>query len=631
MKHATPPSIKEVIGRNPSYRTPLSAAEKASLISAINTWLAQFRIQCESKKYKNYGALLNFRCIACSRCWRSSWHSIRTLPRCLGCSSQAKPRKNPRFGPTQKEILGYQVSGRRMTDTEMSSYLAHMKEWTLSNGIELQESSYRGHAIRVRLRCLSCGYKWKSKMGNVRIGRGCKRCSSESMGEAVCRAIFEYLFDAPFKSVWVPWLKGKGNSRLQLDGYNSDLNLAFEHQGRHHVGPIYGKNADSLRRYRRTLRTDKAKRVGCAARGVTLIEVPEIGASLKITDAQEKIINLLEEAGIRVPLKKRHAILDLSTILIPRESKGWSMLRAAVASRGGRLLSRYYLGWKEQHVFKCSNTDHPSFTNNPSNVISLNQWCPRCGVEKRARIKKEAAFRRYEQKAREWRIEICTSRESYQRQSQKLKLRCLDCGANFSRIASYFFAHPNFCKRSRCNTYRKEAVGLTAAIRKRRKTFERITKLAKAQNIIVHTQPLAYKNRDHVLHLECKNCGERFNRRASNFLQQPDSCPRSGCRPTRGDRIRNALKKRGATLQITEFHKIAAAHSNGRRRGKCLSTQNELLNSKSLLTFECEFGHQFSAKARDIKYQNSWCTHKECLYARAWQQRRLKKARRLRR
>jgi hypothetical protein len=627
MKRPTPPSINAVIGRSPTYRTPLSITEKTSLISSINTWLAQFSIRCESQEYKNYGALLNFRCLACSHSWRSSWHRIRSRPRCLSCNSQSKPRKNPRFGPTQKEILGYQVSGRRMTNSEMASYLAHMKEWTTSNGIELQESTYRGHAIKVRLRCLCCGLKWKAKMGNVRIGRGCPRCSSESIGEAVCRAIFEYLFDAPFKSVWVPWLKGKGNSQLQLDGYNSDLKIAFEHQGRHHVGPIYGKNAKSTQRYRRTLRTDKAKRVGCKTQGVTLIEVPEIGGTLRITDAQAQIIQLLEKAGIRVPRKKSHSILDLSTITRPRESKGWDMLKAAVASRGGRLLSRYYLGWKEQHIFKCSNTAHPSFTNNPSNIISLNQWCPRCGAEKRNSRKSLAAFEKYEQKARSWRIEICTSRDSYKRQSQKLKLRCLDCGASFSRVAQYFFRHPNFCKRSRCNMRRKEAAASTAAIRQRHKAFARITQIAGEQRIVVHTPLSAYKNRNSILHLECEYCGKQFTRTASSFLFQPNSCTRDGCRPTRGDRIRNTLERRGSILQIAEFRKIAKTHSNGRRRGKCLSTQKDLLNTKSLLTFECEFGHRFASKARDIKYQNSWCTHKECLYARVWRQRRINKAR----
>jgi hypothetical protein len=466
-KRPKPPAIKDIVGRKPTGRSRLSPEEKALVIATIQSWLSAFRIQCESAEYEKYSSPLDFSCSHCLHRWTSNWHYVRAHPRCMFCNSSSKPRRNPIFAPTQKELLGYQVSGRKMTNQESSLYLSKMAEWCLDRGIKLRERTYRGNTYGVRLQCMTCGHKWKARLGNIRTGRGCPKCSSESTGEAVCRAVFEYLFDAPFPSVWVPWLRGKKNSRLQLDGFNSELKIAFEHQGAHHTGPIYGRSPTSKARYRRTLRTDNLKRKACAKKGVTLFDISEIGGRISIQDAQAHIITLVEKSGITVAAEKKAKKLDLATILKSRESKGWSKLKEVVTSRSGRLLSAYYMGWKAQHRFKCDDPNHPAFSNNPSNVISLKQWCPRCGAGKRNRAKRLAAFARYQQSAGVWRIEILTLADDYHRQSQKLKLRCLDCGTTFLRRAQYLLHVPNYCEKSVCNKQRKSRRRQKVAVNER--------------------------------------------------------------------------------------------------------------------------------------------------------------------
>lgn len=43
------------------------------------------------------------------------------------------------------------------------------------------------------------------------------------------------------------------------------------------------------------------------------------------------------------------------------------------------------------------------------------------------------------------------------------------------------------------------------------------------------------------------------------------------------------------------------------RNGKCIS--EEYINSQTKLIWECEYGHQWTAKPNNIKHRNSWCPH----------------------
>ena len=52
------------------------------------------------------------------------------------------------------------------------------------------------------------------------------RCKTGiGISEKICRKYFEYLFNKPFNRIRPSWL-----SELELDGYNEELNIAFEYQ-----------------------------------------------------------------------------------------------------------------------------------------------------------------------------------------------------------------------------------------------------------------------------------------------------------------------------------------------------------------------------------------------------------------
>lgn len=87
-----------------------------------------------------------------------------------------------------------------------------------------------------------CGKKhiWDTKPTNIRNGFWCPLCHT-SFVETHCREIFEEIFKKSFLRKRHSWLKNdKTGYSLELDGYCSELNIAFEYQGQHHYKIVPG-------------------------------------------------------------------------------------------------------------------------------------------------------------------------------------------------------------------------------------------------------------------------------------------------------------------------------------------------------------------------------------------------------
>ena len=82
------------------------------------------------------------------------------------------------------------------------------------------------------------------------------------VAEHVCRQAIEHLLGALFPSRW-DVAKRPDGGRLQFDGFNKDLRVAFEYQGFWH-------EVSDVQKVR-----DADKRTFCKAHGILLIEVPE--------------------------------------------------------------------------------------------------------------------------------------------------------------------------------------------------------------------------------------------------------------------------------------------------------------------------------------------------------------------
>lgn len=110
------------------------------------------------------------------------------------------------------------------------------------------------------------GHTWKATWDNVQRGTWCPHCT-EWKTEEKCREIFESIFQKPFKKT-----RSMLEGRLELDGYNDELKLAFEYQGEQHYKPVFHYQTwDSVMK---TQERDRRKKKLCKQRGIRLIVIP---------------------------------------------------------------------------------------------------------------------------------------------------------------------------------------------------------------------------------------------------------------------------------------------------------------------------------------------------------------------
>lgn len=114
----------------------------------------------------------------------------------------------------------------------------------------------------------SVGHCWFANYNNVKSKNSwCPQCR-EFRNEKLCREIFEDIFKKPF-----PKLKNIFGTRLELDGYCKELNIAFEYNGEQHYKCIEGfkMTPDDLKKVQHR---DAQKQELCDKNGVSLIVIP---------------------------------------------------------------------------------------------------------------------------------------------------------------------------------------------------------------------------------------------------------------------------------------------------------------------------------------------------------------------
>lgn len=94
------------------------------------------------------------------------------------------------------------------------------------------------------------------------------------LGEIICKNALEIIFAQPFLKARPAFLKNPlSGSRLELDCYNEDLQIALEYQGIQHYKytPFFHKTKDQ---FINQLYRDNLKRHLCHKYNILLIEIP---------------------------------------------------------------------------------------------------------------------------------------------------------------------------------------------------------------------------------------------------------------------------------------------------------------------------------------------------------------------
>jgi hypothetical protein len=203
-------------------------------------------------------------------------------------------------------------------------------------------------------------------------GTFCPDCSA-SFGERKCKAAMEQLFGVKFVKRRFSDMKGIGGKSLEIDLYNDELKLGLEHQGAQHFirKKYFGEHKyDGVREH------DRRKKAYCAKRGITLIEIHQVGEKTPDNKLKEAIREQLLKKNFPLPpnFEKINVLLDVAALPSLQEDK-WEETKAEAARRGWRVVSKKYLGCLTIHHFICDQGHQVEIR--PSYLI-WGDGCRRC-------------------------------------------------------------------------------------------------------------------------------------------------------------------------------------------------------------------------------------------------------------
>ncbi len=253
--------------------------------------------------------------------------------------------------------------------------LADLRKLARERGGRLVSAAINGNHSPLEWQC-SQGHRWFARPSNIKTGTWCPTCSS-GLGERICKAYFEQLFQMPFdKTRGLKWLISPTGQRLELDGYNARLKLAFEHQGGHHY-------AKARQHFYKKPKYDNLKEQLCQRHGVRLIKVPEINNRLKISELKNFIKSECKKMGIKVPSNFEEITVALREAYSPSRL---GQLQQHAVSLGGRCLSSSYQGSHAPLNWICK--DGHGWKASPRSILGNGSWCPVCAQEKKGSSQK---------------------------------------------------------------------------------------------------------------------------------------------------------------------------------------------------------------------------------------------------
>jgi len=317
-----------------------------------------------STQYHNNKKLLTFKCKnkTCGKIWQDSRANIirrKSQFSCPKCSSRVN---------------------RSYTIDDLNEVAAQKP-----GGGRCLSDKFRGTKKKHLWECFTCGYKWyanpKDILGKPSRPQGtwCPKCN-RSLPEEICRLFFENIFNKKFpKENKLEWLT---KTKMHLDGYNAELKIAFEYQGKHHYEQIqyFHKND---KEFQECKKRDEYKKIMCKKNGIKLIEIGYkwINGKLKEIGFDEMQDEILREC-------KKHNIpfLKLEEKINWREFKISSQgcleeLKDIARLKGGECISSYWFGAKQHYEFKCSEGHF--FKATPSKIKGTpkrpkGSWCLKC-------------------------------------------------------------------------------------------------------------------------------------------------------------------------------------------------------------------------------------------------------------
>ena len=499
-------------------------------IEAAHAQASKNKGRCLSPEYKNSKTKLLWECAKGHR-WKAVLQSISLLDSwCPKCSSLE---------------LHDRLRAKRLAQAKIT-----LNEIAKQRGGQWLRGDFRGDKHKLTWRCAS-GHEWKAEPVTIKLGRWCPQCST-GRGERLVRLACEHIFRGKFIKTKPDWLVNSRGRKMELDGYNKKLKIAFEHQGeQHYESNFFNETKGNLKQRKKD---DFTKKIKCRHNGVALMIVPEVGSQLKVENL---------ETFVRAWASKNFPELKLNTDKVNYHDAyafdggqvALKELQEIALKRGGKCLETVYKGSQTKHRYRCGQGHE--WSAKPNETKNQGQWCFKCAVVARD------TWRKPIQKIQELAVKrggLLLTKESL---GSKVKHEW-QCENGHRWMAS----PQNIVAGRWCPICRLW-------------TQDDLKQLARAKGGKLLSKDFA--GAKEKLLWQCKK-GHKWSA-TGHGVARGSWCPTCAGQPT---------------ISIIDMKELATSHG-----GVCLST--EYISAKDKLSWRCSQGHEWKAMPSSIRNGKSWC------------------------
>ena len=295
--------------------------------------------KCHSTKYLNIRSKLEFSCKD-RHYFEMSGEQIRKNQWCMKCS-----------------IL------------EKSLGIKEFQKIAQSRGGKCLSTKYKNGHDKLKWICKE-GHTWEARANAIKRGVWCPQCHVYYY-EELCRTTFEQLFNAKFPKSKPPWLINSRGNKMELDGFNKNLQLAFEYNGEQHYKTLkFHKGKIDLERRKKD---DSLKRKLCKENKIKLITITYKDNIKELPNLLEKKLKNLFEINYKI---------DINFNKVFEHKSKLDELKSIAANKGGVCLSDKYINVNTHLTWQCSNGHVWKAI---PKTIKNGHWCMKCHLNKSKR------------------------------------------------------------------------------------------------------------------------------------------------------------------------------------------------------------------------------------------------------
>ena len=219
----------------------------------------------------------------------------------------------------------------------------------------------------------SNNHKWLATGYKIKNGQWCPYCQNNNLTEEKVRVVMSALFACDFPKKRPAWLVNDRNKKMELDGYNENLKIAFEYHGIQHFKVGHFTKSSSQLSLR--IKDDSKKEELCRLHNVNLFVIPY---TIDSKDFEKEIRLLALNFGLKSILVEKPKI-DL-TKAYSINSEYLDRLRSHVVLKKGLLHSNTWKGFHAKYKVQCLKHDY-SWYSTATDLLHKGSWCKFCGID----------------------------------------------------------------------------------------------------------------------------------------------------------------------------------------------------------------------------------------------------------